>query len=86
MAQAVELVCRSEGTTVVGTVTVSAGGELDAAAFHAGYAVRDRARAPLMKDVQDGTQLLCRRCFGPLYFRAADGSLVAAMPGSARAS
>lgn len=76
----VELVCRNEGDLVVAEIETS--GSLDAATIKRGLTPKDRARCPSGEVVIDGAQLTCAQCHGPLWFRAADGELFAANPGT----
>lgn len=78
----VELMCRVESAVVA---LIETPGPLDAATIRKGLSTIDVARAPLAKKIEDGTQLVCRRCGNPLWFRAGDGQLTAALPGSAEA-
>lgn len=81
MAMSVEVVCQAENK-VVGVVDTT--GDLDAHTIRTGIRDRDQTRVNLT-DIQDGAQMVCSACQEPLFFRAQDGALTAAMPGSCRA-
>jgi len=84
----VELVCRSEENLVVGNVVLKSDptpGEkvvVNSLAVTRGLKNTDLARVPSVGLIMDGVQMTCRHCHGNLYFRARNGELFAAMPGS----
>jgi len=77
----VELVCKTEDQVVA---RIETEGALDAKMILRGITRVDPGRAPTVEKIRDGVQLLCGHCHEPLFFRAQDGELIAAMPGSAK--
>ena len=80
----VEVVCGAEGKKI-GETTVEPG-LLTAEKLAAGYKPTDSERVLRLALVMDGVQMTCPRCHEPLFFRAADGRMFAACPGSVEVS
>ena len=74
----VEIYCKNEDVVVA--IAEGAGG-VDAEAVKRATG-KDLARFPPdLKTIKDGAQLWCNRCKGRLWFRAAEGEPVLALPG-----
>ncbi len=83
MAKKVEIVCKAEDL-VIGIVETH--GDLDAKTLRVGYEPAGDKDHYIQRNLfMDGVQLTCPHCHEPLFFRAADGEMIAAMPGTARA-
>lgn len=72
----IQLVCRQEDT-IVALIT---GGTIDVAAVKSAE-VKKLGMMPPGDKIKEGEGLRCGRCHGLLYFKAADGELVLAIPG-----
>jgi len=78
----VELFCKNEGVVVA---EVETSGGLTARDVIDGLTARDAKRCPPAAVVKDGVQLTCGHCQSMLWFRAADGELFPANPGTVAA-
>lgn len=77
------MVCVQEAVVVA---KISTPGPLDATTIKRGLTERDHKRCPGPKKIRDDvSQLFCNHCSGPLYFRGANGDMIAAAPGTATA-
>ena len=76
----VKLVCKTEDKVIANISAPE--GVLDYRRIIQGAVVADKARMPDTKLILDGVQLTCARCHEPLFFKAQDEVLFAAMPGS----